>query len=57
MTLTPGQRISVQRALEGTQRYIDRESARADDLRPADIQMRLEWYKGHAIKLQNMLEN
>ncbi len=42
-------------ALAETQRYIDKESARADDLRPAHIQELLERYISHKVTLTRML--
>lgn len=45
----------VEQALEETQRYIDKESARADDLRPANIQALLERYIAHKVTLTRML--
>lgn len=46
----------LEQALDETQRYIDKESARADDLRPAAIQELLERYIAHKVKLTGMLE-
>jgi hypothetical protein len=46
----------VDSALADTQRYIDRESARADDLRPAATQELLDKYIAHKAKLEATLE-
>jgi F0F1-type ATP synthase membrane subunit b/b' len=47
----------IEKALKETRAYIAKESARADDLRPAEIQELLEKYKAHEIKLIGMLNN
>lgn len=47
----------VKVALKDTQRYIDRESERADDLRPANVQKTLNDYIAHAKKLQGYIDN
>ena len=58
MTTHPIEQLKyrVEQALAETQRYIDKESARADDLRPANIQVLLERYIAHKVKLTGMLE-
>ena len=43
-------------ALNETRRFIEREEARADDLRPADMQAHLEFCRNHEKKLLAMLE-
>jgi hypothetical protein len=43
-------------ALKDTQRYIDKEEPRSDDLRPAKTKELLEWYKNHKKKLLGMIE-
>jgi hypothetical protein len=37
--------------------YIAKESARSADLRPIEIQKRLEWYIAHRMKLIGMRNN
>ena len=49
------QKHQIERALADTIRYIERESARADDLRPVETQELLEKYIAHKAKLEAML--
>ena len=53
--MTNNMRKKIGIALTETRRYIAKESARADDLRPAEIQELLEKYKAHEQKLLGML--
>jgi hypothetical protein len=46
----------VRIAIADCDRYIAKEGARNPALRPADVAVRLEWYKEHRIKLLSMLE-
>lgn len=46
----------IQDAIADCTRYIDREEKRNASLRPAEIAKRLEWYKAHRAKLENMLK-
>jgi hypothetical protein len=43
-------------AIAECDRYIVREEGRRADLRPADVQELLDWYRGHRAKLQAMLD-
>lgn len=45
----------INAAIADCDRYIDREEKRAADLRPAEVQKRLEWMKQHKAKLEGML--
>jgi len=49
-------KTQLESALKETQRYIAKESARADDLRPLEVQELLEKYITHEAKLIKMLE-
>lgn len=53
--MTASQRRRVIEALNETQRFIDKESARNPKLRPADTQKLLDFYIAHAAKLRAML--
>lgn len=53
--MTEGQRRRTQQALAETQRFIDRESARPADTRPADMKQHLEFCIKHKAKLIEML--
>lgn len=53
--MTKEQRRRVISALEETQRFIDKESKRSADLRPAETQNLLDWYVAHKAKLEAML--
>lgn len=48
-------RNKILRAINECDRYITKESARADDLRPLEIQERLAYYRAHRQKLIGML--
>lgn len=48
-------RKNILSAIADCDRYIAKESARADDLRPAEIQQRLSYYISHRAKLAGML--
>lgn len=54
--MTPYQISSIRSAIADCNRFIDRESARRADLRPADVAELLAWYIGHRAKLAAMLE-
>jgi hypothetical protein len=54
MTNSTKQRIIE--AIQECDRYIANEGARADDLRPTEIQDRLDWYKELRAKLTKRLE-
>lgn len=54
--MTAHETKKVIEAIADCDRYIAKEGSRSADLRPADIQKRLEWYKAHRAKLQAMLE-
>jgi hypothetical protein len=43
-------------AIADCDRYIALEGSRSADLRPVEIQKRLDWYKAHRVKLEGMLE-
>lgn len=53
--MTKEQERRVMDAITDCDRYIAKESPRAADLRPADVQKRLEWYIAHREKLIAML--
>ncbi len=48
-------RRNILSAIADCDRYIAKESARAEDLRPAEIQQRLDYYMRHRAKLAGML--
>jgi hypothetical protein len=54
--ITHEQTKRILSAIAQCDRYIDKEEARSADLRPADIQKRLDGYKEHRDKLQRALE-
>lgn len=47
---------SIKNAIADCNRYITKESARAADLRPAEITKLLDWYIAHRAKLLAMLD-
>lgn len=53
--MTSQERRSVTEAIAQCNRYIALEGSRSADLRPAEIQKRLEWYIAHRAKLLSML--
>jgi hypothetical protein len=55
-SMTEQTRKSILSAIGDCNRYIAKESARADDLRPADVQKRLEWYRTHRARLLAMVQ-
>ena len=54
--MTAQQAQSIRSAINDCTRFIDKESARSADLRPADIAKLLDWYIAHRAKLTAMLE-
>ncbi len=49
-------RKKILSAISDCDRYIKKESTRSDDLRPAEIRQRLDYYINHRAKLAGMLE-
>lgn len=45
----------IKSAIADCDRYINREERLSADLRPVDVQKRLDWYKEHRAKLVGML--
>ncbi len=54
--MTAEQIRRINQAIAEGNRYIEREEKRDASLRPAEIAKRLEWYKAHRVKLENMLK-
>lgn len=54
--MTAQQKTSVLSAIADCNRYIAKEAGRNPDLRPADVQERLDWYYAHRAKLLAMGE-
>ena len=55
LMLSSEQRARVLEAIAECDRYIAKESARADDLRPAEATALLIWYRAHRLKLEGLL--
>lgn len=53
--MTNEQARRIIEAIAECQRFIDKEEPRSADLRPADVQKTLDFYKKHMTKLQLML--
>lgn len=54
--MTNEYRNRIQSAIKECDRYIAMEGPRAADLRPAEVQKRLEFYISHRAKLQQALD-
>lgn len=53
--MTAQQKISTLAAIQDCNRYIAKEAGRNSELRPIDVQNRLNWYYSHREKLLSML--
>lgn len=53
--MTPANVDKVKSAIADCDRYINKEDGRRADLRPADVQKRLDGYKAHRAELLAML--
>ena len=53
----PSQLKRAQDALAETIRFIEKESPRRADLRPADVQQCLDFYIAHKARLEKAIEN
>lgn len=54
--LTAEQIRRIESSIADCDRYINKEESRAADIRPVDVQRRLEWYKEHRNNLRGMLQ-
>jgi adenosine deaminase len=49
--------IKIIQSIQECDRYIEKEDVRDADLRPPEIQKRLEFYKAHRAKLVTMMDS